>query len=190
MKKIAVFYYHHFAQFEIVQALLLLKNKCELTCFGLEEKNYQSEEGQWYYNTQSLKDIDPTSLDLLIIPGGDSRPLYDHQALKGFIEKLINTGGKVAGICGGSELLAAFSLLDGRACTGNTSGVFESDPVFAYYAKTHLCNDKQVVVDGPFITGQGQAYSEFALEIANQMGFIKDELERIETLKWLKNIRD
>lgn len=190
MKKIAVFYYHHFAQFEIVQALLLLKNKCQFTFFGLENKNYQSEEGQWYFNTNTLADLDPESLDLLIIPGGDSRPLYDREDLKIFIEKIIKKGGKVAGICGGSELLAAFSLLDGRACTGNTSGVFESDPVFPYYAKTHLSNDKQVVVDGPFITGQGQAYSEFAVEISKQMGIIKDELEAIETLKWLKNIRD
>lgn len=189
MKKLTIFYYDNFAEFEAVMALLLLKDSCDLTTVALEKRNYISGEGQWFCNENTLEDIDPATIDLLLIPGGDSSSMFENMALKAFIEKVADSGGKVAGICGGSELLAALGLLDGRRCTGNACGVFETDSVYPYYLKTLLVNDEHVVVDGPYITSQGQAYVEFAVEVARQMGSIKDNAEFTETQNWLKNIR-
>jgi len=45
------------------------------------------------------------------------------------------------------------------------------------------------VVDGNIITAQGQAYVEFAVELARQMGLYKNDEEYDEDLKWAKNIR-
>lgn len=189
LKKLTIFYYDHFAEFETVMTLLLLKNSCEISTVALEKRPYQGEEMQWFCNEFTLQDVEPSTIDLLLIPGGDPQDLFHNEKLKIFIEKVVEGGGKVAGICGGSELLAALGLLDGRKCTGNTSGVFESDSAYPYYNKTLLVNDQHVVVDGPYITGQGQAYAEFAVEVARQMGSVKDDLDFEETLKWLKNIR-
>lgn len=190
MKKITVFYYDEFAEFEIVLALLLLRRTSAVTTVALEKRNYQSEELQWYCNENTLEDVDPSQIDLLLIPGGDSRAMFENMELKRFIDNVVRSGGKVASICGGSELLAALGFLDGRRCTGNTSGVFETDESYPYYEKALLVKDEYVVVDGPFITGQGQAYAEFAVEVTRQMGNLADDADFADKLKWLKNIRD
>ncbi len=189
MKKVTVFYYDEFAEFEIVLALLLMRGKSEVSTVALEKRNYLGEEMQWYCNENTLVDVDPSKIDLFLIPGGDSRPLYGNVELKSFIEKVVEGGGKVAGVCGGAVLLAELGLLDGRRCTGNTSGILETDEVYSLYEKTNLVKDEYVVVDGPFITGQGQAYVEFAVEVARQMDCVTDEADFAETLKWLKNDR-
>jgi hypothetical protein len=46
-----------------------------------------------------------------------------------------------------------------------------------------------VVVDGNIITAQGQAYVEFAIELARQMGLCEKEEDYENALKWFKNIR-
>jgi len=189
MKKVTVFYYDEFAEFEIVLALLLMRGKSEVSSVAMEKRNYLGEEMQWYCNENTLADVDPSKIDLFLIPGGDSRPLYGNEELKAFIEKVVEGGGKVAGICGGAVLLAELGLLEGRRCTGNTSGILETDEVFSLYEKTKLVKDDYIVVDGPFITGQGQAYVEFAVEVARQMGCVTDDADFAETLKWLKNDR-
>ena len=118
-----------------------------------------------------------------MIPGGDSSAMFENMELKRFIDNVVISGGKVAGICGGAVLLAALGFLDGRRCTGLTSGVFEVDDSYPHYEKTLLVNDEHVVVDGPFITGQGQAYAEFAVEIARQMGNVADDAGFADTLR-------
>lgn len=185
--KIAVFYYEGFAGFEITLTLLLL-NEHEITFIALEDKPYESSERQRFLIDKTLSATDPLEVDLLIIPGGDSSPIYESKALKDFISRVLDNGKTVAGICGGSELLAAMGFLDGKKCTGNTSGITELDLVYPYYKKT-LLSDEYVVVDGNLITAQGQAFIEFAVTVAKHMGVIKDEAEKIESLNWFKNIR-
>jgi hypothetical protein len=46
-----------------------------------------------------------------------------------------------------------------------------------------------VVVDGNIITAQGQAYVEFAVEIARQMRLYENEDDYNDVLRWAKNIR-
>ncbi len=185
--KIAVFYYEGFANFEIVLALLLL-NEHEIIFVALEDKPYMSGEHQRYLIDKTIEHVNPLEIDLLIIPGGDSSPIYENKALKDFIAKILDNDKTVAGICGGSELLAAMGFLDGKKCTGNSSGVTEQDAVFPYYKSAHLI-DEQVVIDGNTITAQGQSFIEFAVTIAKHMGILKDESEKNDTLKWFKNIR-
>ncbi len=189
MKNVTVFYYDEFAEFEIVLALLVMRGKTKVSTVALEKRNYLGEEMQWYCNDNTIEDVDPSKIDLLLIPGGDSRSMYENMKLKGFIEKVVEGGGKVAGICGGAVLLTALGLMDGRRCTGSTSGISETDESKSMYEKALLVNDEHVVVDGPFITGQGQAYAEFAVEVARQMGIVTDDADFSDTLKWLKNDR-
>jgi len=185
--KIAVFIYDGFAEFETTLALLLL-SELEILTIALEKRHYSSGEKQRFLIDKTIDEVDPRSIDLLIIPGGDSSPLYGHEPLKAFIKSMIESGKTVAGICGGSELLAALGLLEGKRCTGNTSGVFPGDLVFPYYKESFL-SDKSVVTDGNIITAQGQAYIEFAATLAKHMGVIKDEPSRLETINWFKNLR-
>jgi hypothetical protein len=54
------------------------------------------------------------------------------------------------------------------------SGVNPSHSSYTYYSESTV-SDEHVVVDGAIITAQGQAYVEFAVELARQMGLCENE---------------
>jgi 4-methyl-5(b-hydroxyethyl)-thiazole monophosphate biosynthesis len=185
--KIALFYYDGFSEFEIVLMCLLFKEH-DLISIALENREYRSEENQRFCVDKVIKDVDVDSIDLLVIPGGTPAPLVENQELKIFIEKLVYRNKKVSGICGGARLLAGLGILKGKKCTGMTSGVNPAFGSYKYYSES-LLSEEYVVVDGNIITAQGQAYVEFAVELARQMGLYKNKEEYDEDLKWFKNIR-
>jgi 4-methyl-5(b-hydroxyethyl)-thiazole monophosphate biosynthesis len=180
--KIALFYYDEFAEFEIVLVGLLFHNKHDIISIALENREYRSEECQRFCVDKVVKDVDADSIDLLVIPGGDPAPLVGNRELKSFIQELVSRNKKVGGICGGSGLLAGLGVLEGKKCTGGTSGVKPGDAEYKYYSGAIL-SDEYVVVDGNIITAQGQAYAEFAVELARQMGVIKNDKEYDECLR-------
>ena len=184
---IALFYYEGFVEFEISLALFLLRDE-KIYHFAIEKRPYQSYEGQTMVPQYSLSEVSPLDIDLLIIPGGDSRPLFANVELKSWIEACVQNKGMVAGICGGAELLAGLGLLDGRACTAGTSGMKSDDPIYHIFSKCHVSN-AIVEVDGPYITSQGQGYAEFASKLYHiSIGGKSLETESA-ILKWLKNDR-
>ena len=192
--KIAIFYYDGFAEFEVVLAGLIFHQDHDIISVALEDREYRSEEKQRFCVDQTIGDVDVDSIDLLIIPGGDPVPLVENQELKRFVEQLASKNKKIGGICGGASLLAGLGMLKEKRCTGMTSGVAPSDrpnanSEFEYYSESIVSED-HVVVDGNIITAQGQAYIEFAVELARQMGIYDQENEDYdEDLNWLKNIR-
>lgn len=186
-KRIAIFYYEGFAEFEIALSVLLLE-KCEIVYVALEEKPYKGIGNQTFMVDKKIYDLDPLGIDMLIVPGGDSSHMYEDKKLKAYFKMMIDNDKFIAGICGGSELLAGMGLLEGVKCTGNTSGVKDRDEVYPYYESAVLLDD-QVVVDGQIITAQGQAYAEFAVVLAKYMEVLSDDVEVAETLNWLKNKR-
>lgn len=186
--KIALFYYDEFAEFEIVLACLLLHHKHDIISVALENKVYISEEQQRFCVDMAINDIDTDSIDLLVIPGGNPTSLVDSLELKCFVEDLVRKNKIIGAICGGASLLAGLGVLKGKKCTGNTSGVKPSDDEYKYFSESIL-SDEQVVVDGNIVTAQGQAYAEFAAELANQMGLFKNAEDYNDCIKWLKNIR-
>ena len=185
--KIALFYYDGFSEFEVVLIGLLFKPH-DLISIALENREYVSEEGQRFCVDQAISDVNLDSIDLLVLPGGDPAPLVGNLELKGFIEGLILRNKKVAGICGGASLLAGLGLLKGKRCTGMTSGVDPDRLSYKYYAGSTV-SEAHVAVDGDMITGQGQAYVEFAMELVRQMGLYQNDDEYEADLKWFKNIR-
>ena len=128
------------------------------------------------------------SIDLLVIPGGEPALLVDNLQVKSFVEGLMARNKKVAGICGGAALLAGLGVLKGKRCTGLASGKTPGLSEYQYFSETIFLDD-HVVVDGNIITAQGQAYVEFAFELARQMGLSKKEEEYEEGIRWFKNIR-
>lgn len=190
--KAALFYYDNFAEFEVALSLLLLKD-ANWVHIGLENRTYRSLEGQNFCISHDINQVDPSQLDLLLIPGGDSQSLFESIQLKEFILSVLNHGGLIAGICGGAELLAGLGLLNGLHCTGGTSGVSIQDIIYPFYRNAFLVDDYIVITssgNGTIITAQGQAYAEFAAILhAKTLG--DDTRENVNsTLKWLKNQRD
>lgn len=185
--KIAVFYYDGFSEFEIVLLCLFFKEE-DVISIALENREYRSEENQRFCVDKVIKNVDIDSLDLLVIPGGDPAPLVDNHELKGFVESSVAKNKKVAGICGGASLLAGLGVLKGKKCTGLSSGKDQNIPSYQYFSESIFLED-HVVVDGNIITAQGQAYVEFAIEIARQMNLCEKDEEYEAALQWFKNIR-
>ena len=185
--KIALFYYDGFSEFEVALIGLSFKEH-EFITIALENREYRSEECQRFIVDKAIKDIDVQTIDLLVIPGGEPAPLVDNPEVKNFVEKLIAQNKKVAGICGGASLLAGLGILKGKKCTGLASGKNPSLPSYQYFSES-IFLDEHVVVDGNIITAQGQAYVEFAIELARQMSLCEKEGDYREALNWFKNIR-
>ncbi len=185
--RVALFYYDGFSGFETVLVGLLFRGH-DFISVALENREYCSEERQRYCVDQVVKDVDVDSIDLLVIPGGEPALMVGNQELKAFVEELLRREKKVAGICGGASILAGFGLLKGKRCTGMTSGVRPTHESYKYYSDA-LVSDDQVVVDGNIVTAQGQAYAEFAVELARQMGLFEGDEDYEACLRWCKNIR-
>lgn len=185
--KIALFYYDGFSEFEVALIGLFFKEHDFIT-IALENREYRSEECQRFIVDKVIKDVDVQTIDLLVIPGGEPAPLVKNHELKNFVENIIAQNNKVAGICGGASLLAGLGILKGKKCTGLASGKNPSLPSYQYFSES-IFLDEHVVVDGNIITAQGQAYVEFAIELARQMSLCEKEDDYGEALKWFKNIR-
>jgi len=78
--------------------------------------------------------------------------------------------------------------LNGKRCTGLGSGRNPNIPEYQYFSDTVFLDD-HVVVDGNIITAQGQAYVEFAFELARQMELRENQEEYEAGIRWFKNIR-
>lgn len=185
--KVALFYYDDFSEFEVVLVGLLFRRH-DFVAIALETREYRSEEGQRFCVDQVIGDVDADSIDLLVIPGGEPGPLVDSAELKGFVQRLVAGNKKVAGICGGAALLAGLGILPGKRCTGLSSGPNPDESGQSYFAESTFLDD-HVVVDGNIITAQGQAYVEFAFELARQMGLGRGEEDLQAGIRWFKNIR-
>jgi 4-methyl-5(b-hydroxyethyl)-thiazole monophosphate biosynthesis len=185
--KIALFYYDEFSEFEVVLIGLLFKPH-DFISVALENREYRSKERQRFCIDQVIQEVDVDSIDLLVIPGGEPAPLVQDLELKNFVESLIAKNKKVAGICGGAALLAGLGVLKGKKCTGLASGKNLNIPAYQYFSESIFLDD-HVVVDGNIITAQGQAYVEFAFELARQMRLRDQEDDYQAGIRWFKNIR-
>lgn len=184
--KIGLFYFDGFAEFEIALCCMYLKEH-QILSIALEDKVVISMEKQKYLVDKLISEADSDDLDLLIIPGGDSTKLFENEELQKYFE-MVSRKSKIAAICGGSELLASLGLLKGKKCTGDTCGINSKSSSYKYYLDSTVI-DEYVVEDENILTGQGQAFIEFAAELGLFMGIVKSKEEVEQDIKWFMNIR-
>lgn len=102
-------------------------------------------------------DVDFTTAQLLVLPGGTPR-YDDHEGLKKEVLAFAQTE-LVAAICASPMVLGGLGLLEGKNAT--------CYPGFEKYLKgANLKTDQAVVVDGNIITGRGPGLTiDFALKL-------------------------
>jgi putative intracellular protease/amidase len=183
-----IFYllYDGYAGFELVFVANNLMNKRTATV-GFGKEPCRSLENLWTVVDMDITEVDPKDVDLLVIPGG--HPL-DHindpskkekvEALVSLIRAVNERGGKIAAICGGPRWLAYAGVLDGRRCTHSL------DEPGEMFSKAIFTNE-HVTVDGNIITGKGQAYAEFAVEMGRQAGIYETEQRALDDIDWLRD---
>ena len=184
--KTYLFYYNGFCEAEVVHSIWFLKEKA--ISVALEDRIYKSESGQKFVPDITISKVNPSDVDLFIIPGGNPEYLYENKELKDFILELNKKNKFIAAICGGPFLLAKYGLLDGKNCTGGGSGIKPDSEHYKLFDKAILSFDS-VTRDGNIITAMGSAFVELAIEVYGVLNLYKDEADKKETYDWLKNIR-
>lgn len=188
---ICVFYYDGFCEAEIVMSIWNGKLHREHNVFSaaVENRVYISEERQKLLPHKTIDELNPDDIDLFIIPGGDPSSLYENSNLKDFIVKLNKKNKYIAGICGGSELMAKFGVLDNKNCTGDGSGIKPDADFIHLFDNCNILNEN-IVIDRNTITATGQSFVEFAIEIWKIVGLYDNEEDYKEYYEWLKNIKN
>ena len=188
-KQIYVLLYDNFADFEIIQALFLLRDE-KITFVGFKEQMYTSVCQLRVMTDLKVSEVNVDAVDLLLIPGGEPKHLIANPHMQPWVEELTTflrsldqKGTKIAAICGGPTFLAHAGILNNRSCTGS---VAEDEKHF--FTET-LYREDDVVLDGNILTAQGYAFTEFALEIGTMLGLFTDESEKKEMLHWLRNVK-
>jgi len=182
--KTYVFLYDKFVDFEIAPLLLFLREKTEVITFSFEKGVQKSVEQLKVVVDQSISEVKPDDVDLLIIPGGEPEQYRERTDFHDLLKKVHERGKIIAAICGGPGFLAHAGLLKGlRIAHGYTP----EDAIRVFEGST--ITDEDVIVEGNIITARGQAFAEFAVEVYRSFGFFANEEEAASSLDWLKNKR-
>ena len=97
----------------------------------------------------SMEEIDPSSYDLLVLPGGKApAKLRKNEKLLFLVRHFFEENKPVAAICHGPQILVAAGVLTGRKATCYKSVAKELKKTGADY------RDEEVVVDGNLITSR------------------------------------
>ncbi|HUT79631.1 MAG TPA: DJ-1/PfpI family protein [Candidatus Bathyarchaeia archaeon] len=184
-----LFLYNDFAEFEISQLLLLFRNQPLITV-GFS-KGLVKSEGNLQVNADiSIDDLKIEEVEIFIIPGGEPKEFIRNNDYKNKItvlnaklKKILSNGSIIGAICGGPTFLANAGVLDGKKCTAS---IAEDEREFY---KNALFNDTDLVIDNNIITAKGQAFTEFAVNVARKSGLLKTEEEMIEAINWFRNVK-
>lgn len=112
-----------------------------------------------------LPDIDPETIDLLVLPGGmpGAQYLADSRIVKQTIRQVYENDRLVAAICAAPIVLHAAGIIDGKKVT--------SYPSFREKLTGAVPTDSRVEHDGNVITSQGPGTALlFALELVRALG--------------------
>ena len=108
----------------------------------------------------ALSDLDPNTIDMMILPGGmpGAKNLYESKPLIELLMRHAKANKPIGAICAAPFVLGKCGLLKGKSATCYPG--FEGDLIGAYHTP---CG---VVVDGNIVTAKGMGVSlDFALEI-------------------------
>lgn len=118
--------------------------------------------------SRALGDIDPASIDMLIMPGADTWG-EGHDEVLGLASQLISMGTPVAAICGATFGLARTGMLDTRPHTSNAVEYLAMAP---QYHGAGFYEDAKVISDGTVITAPAIAPIDFARAIFERLDAI------------------
>nr|WP_202407286.1 DJ-1/PfpI family protein [Pseudalkalibacillus hwajinpoensis] len=132
--------------------------------------------------THTVENCRVEDYDILIIPGGDPKPLLHEEKLINLIQAFDQQHKWIAAICGASTLLGASAVLRNRAYS---TSIEVSE--FLPYFNPDLKSKADVTVCENMITAEGNAYIEFAVAVGKELNLFKDREDELETVLFFKN---
>lgn len=133
----------------LVPLYRLLEEKIETDIASLSATTITGKHGYKVVATIAIDQVDPSSYDLLVLPGGKApATLRKNEELLAIVRQFFTEGKMVAAICHGPQILVSASVLHGRHVTCYKSVAEEVEKAGGHYS------DCEVMVDGNLITSR------------------------------------
>lgn len=143
-------------------------SKCDVVLCSLDGGPVRTMEGYSVNVDMALKDVDPAQVRSFVLPGGGIAAV-DREEVWSFLRELRRRDVLIAGICAGVDVLDHAGILEDRSSTHST--------------------DLDIVNDLHVITARANAYVDFAIETAKELGLFSSEVELEETIGFWKHYR-
>ncbi|MFE9694934.1 DJ-1/PfpI family protein [Micromonospora sp. NPDC005806] len=166
-KKIIMFVYDSFAEFEIAVLLTALRaTPHTLTTVSVSPDPVTTTGGLRVVADRTVADVDPAEVDAMVIPGGDPAPLLGDAGLAELIRAVHRRGSLLAAICGGPALLGSAGVLDDARWTASLT---REDAAHVGVAGRGTQVAQPLVVDRNLVTASGSNYLGFAEEVLRHL---------------------
>lgn len=139
---------------------------CEVVFCSPDGNSIKAMEGYSVNTDMPLRDLDLRQVRSFILPGGDISRI-DTEETRSVLQELKKNQVLIAGICAGTDMLEHAGILADVRSTHST----EPDTV----------NDNHI------ITARANAYVDFAIETARELGLFVSEEDLQETIEFWKN---
>jgi protease I len=146
----------------------LLEVGVEVDIASIARRKINGKHGYEVVVDKTLRDIDPKTYDLLVLPGGKApATLRNEPAAIAIAQEFMRSNKPVAAICHGPQILITAGVVQGRRATCYRSVAEELKAAGALY------EDKEVVVDGNLVTSrQPSDLPAFMREMVRLLGKI------------------
>lgn len=161
--------------FEVALALELLRDECVLeTCAPAGVARIEAG-GLSIAPTHAYPDVQGDAYAAVLVPGGDPADVMRDPSLDRILADADGRGRLLAAICGGVLVLAKAGVLRGRAVTHTYTTDY--GPRELVHATERFFRDcayqtEPMVQDDHVLTARPDAYVEFAISIATQLGVL------------------
>jgi len=176
-----LFLFEGFADWEpaIVTAGLNTYSDFEIRTFSVDGKSVKSMGNLTINPDLRLEDVNISDFDLIILPGGNKWEEGGNTEISQLIKNTFNNGKTIAAICAATTFLAKLGLYSHINHTSNGLDYLKKQ-VPGYAGDSRYINEP-CVMDKNVITANGAAMIEFAYNIFERFGIMKNE----ELVWWL-----
>ncbi|KAA0549936.1 hypothetical protein FZW96_00885 [Bacillus sp. BGMRC 2118] len=176
MKKVLMFVYDSFAEFEIsILATCLSGSDYKLETFSITDKPVISAGKLNVLPDLHIDNVRIEEYTALIIPGGEPSVHLSNNKLLSLIKQFHESRKVIAAICGGPALLGAAGILEDVSFTAS---ITEQDALYKDYINWEKKRDNLLVIEQNVITSTGSNYIVFAEEVLRKLGIVPiDEIK-------------
>lgn len=174
MRKVLLFVYDSFAEFEVSILITCLKGagiQLETVSINNNDKPIISAGNLKILADHSVEKVNSNDYEALLIPGGSPHPLLENEILLSLIKDFYTKNKLIAAICGGPALLGAAGILDEISYTASLS---MDDKEYINVLNWENKQEDYLVNDHKVITATGSNYLKFAEEVLRALGTITE----------------
>jgi len=175
MRKVLLFVYDSFAEFEVSILITCLKGsgiQLETVSINNNDKPIISAGNLKILPDHSVEDMNHNDYEALIIPGGSPYPLLENEKVLSLIKDFYTNNKLIGAICGGPALLGAAGILDEICYTASLS---KEDKEYINVLNWENKREDYLVNDHNVITSTGSNYLQFAVEVLRALGTISED---------------